>query len=198
MPTRIAPWGRFVDAVAALQPTAVIGASTAAGAFDEAVLGAMARCNTRPIVFALSNPTSKAECTAEQVYRATGARALFACGSPFAPVEVNGRRLVPRQCNNAYVFPGVGLGAIASGASRVTDGMFLAAARTLAGMVGDADLAQGSLYPPLARIREVSLAIATAVATIAWDEGLATRPRPADVREHLRGRMVDGRYRTFA
>jgi malate dehydrogenase (oxaloacetate-decarboxylating)(NADP+) len=192
------PVASFLDAVKALRPTAIVGVSTAGGAFTEEVLKAMAVINSRPIVLALSNPTAKSECTAEQAYRATEGRALFASGSPFDPVTLAGATRVPRQCNNSYVFPGVGLGAIACGARRVTDEMFLAAARTLAAQVSDADLAQGSLYPPLARVREVSARIAAAVAEVAYARGLATRPRPADVLEDVRRQMYRPEYRACA
>jgi malate dehydrogenase (oxaloacetate-decarboxylating)(NADP+) len=190
-----APIGSFLDAVKALKPTAIIGVSAAGGAFTEDVLKAMAAINERPIVFALSNPTAKAECTAEQAYRATEGRALFASGSPFDPVALGERTVVPRQCNNSYVFPGVGLGAIACASRRVTDEMFLAAARTLAAQVSEADLAQGSLYPPLARVREVSARIAAAVAEVAYARGFAAKPRPADVLADVRGQMYEPSYR---
>ena len=161
----------FVAAVNTLKPTAIIGVAAVGGTFTPEVLRAMADINERPIVFALSNPTSKAECTAEEAYQGTDGRALFACGSPFAPVQFEGKTLVPRQGNNAYIFPGVGLGAIACGATRITDEMFLAAAETLAAYVTPADLAQGSLLPPLSNIREVSAHIAVAVAEVAFQRG---------------------------
>jgi len=192
-----APIGNFPEAVRALVPTAIIGVAAAGGTFTRDVLEEMARNNARPIVFALSNPTSKAECTAEQAYQWTGGRALFASGSPFDPVKIDGRTFVPRQGNNSYIFPGIGLGVIASKARRVTDDMFMAAARTLAGLVDESDLAQGSLYPALSRIREVSAAIASAVAESAYASGLAGKPRPADVLADVKSQMYDPRYPTY-
>jgi malate dehydrogenase (oxaloacetate-decarboxylating)(NADP+) len=193
-----APVADFAAAVEALRPTAIIGVSAVAGAFDERVLRALAACNARPIVFALSNPTSRAECTAEQAYRCTDGRALFASGSPFGAVEFNGRRHVPRQGNNAYVFPGIGLGAIVSRTRAITDEMFLTAARTLAGEVSDADLAQGSLYPPLAQVRQVSARIAAAVASVAWAQGLSPLPCPSDLPSLVRASMYEPGYRGCA
>ncbi len=192
-----APIGDFLSAVRALKPTVIIGVAAVGGTFSRNVLEEMARNNVRPIVFALSNPTSKAECTAEQAYQWTGGRALFASGSPFDPVKVDGRTFVPRQGNNSYIFPGVGLGVIVSQARRVTNGMFMAAARTLAGLVDESDLAQGSLYPALSRIREVSAAIATAVAASAYEGGLAGKPRPADVLADIKSQMYDPRYANY-
>jgi malate dehydrogenase (oxaloacetate-decarboxylating)(NADP+) len=157
----------------------------------------MAKLNERPIVFALSNPTSKAECTAEQAYEWSGGRAVFASGSPFDPVEYEGRRLVPRQGNNAYIFPGVGLGVIVSGAERVTDEMFFVAARVLAELVTEDDLAQGRVYPPLSSIREVSSRIAEAVAEVAFERGLTSQSRPSDLYAAVCGYMFDPRYPEF-
>jgi malate dehydrogenase (oxaloacetate-decarboxylating)(NADP+) len=155
----------------------------------------MADGNERPIVFALSNPTSKSECTAEQAYAGTDGRALFASGSPFLPLQVQGKTLVPRQGNNSYIFPGVGLGAIACGATRITDEMFLAAAETLASLVTPADLDQGSLFPPLSNTREVSARIAVAVAEVAFERGLASRSRPEDMLELVKAHVYDPRYK---
>jgi malate dehydrogenase (oxaloacetate-decarboxylating)(NADP+) len=192
-----APVGDLLGAVQALRPTAIIGVAAVGGTFTEPVLRAMAEINRHPIVFALSNPTSKSECTAEQAYRWTGGRALFACGSPFEPVTLDGRTHVPRQGNNSYIFPGVGLGAIACGARRVTDEMFLAAAEALAATVTQADLDQGSLYPPLASVREVSAQIAVAVARVAYRRGLATKPEPTDLLAFVRSQMYDPHYRSY-
>ena len=192
-----APIGDFLSAIRALEPTAIIGVAAVGGTFTREVLETMAALNDRPIVFALSNPTSKSECSAQEAYRYTGARALFACGSPYDPVRVGRHTFVPRQGNNSYIFPGVGLGAIASGARRITDEMFMAAATALAGLVTADDLAQGSLYPALPRIREVSAHIAAAVAQVAYARGLATGPAPPDVRAHVRAHMYEPRYETY-
>ena len=174
-----APIADFLTAIKTLKPTAIIGVAAVGGAFTPDVLKVMAKLNAQPIVFALSNPTSKAECSAEDAYRYTGGRALFACGSPYDPVKLaRGRTFVPRQGNNSYIFPGVGLGVIASRSRLVTDEMFMAAAHTLADCVGKEDLDQGSLYPALPRIREVSVRIAAAVADVAFQRGLTDDPRP--------------------
>ncbi len=193
-----APEASLLEAVKALRPTAIIGVAAVGGAFTEEVLRAMAALNERPIVFALSNPTSKSECTAAQAYRWTDGRALFACGSPFDPVTLNGHTYVPRQGNNSYIFPGVGLGVIATKSSRVTHTMFMAAARTLAEQVTQADLNQGSLFPPLASIREVSAHIATAVARVAYRNKLAQAPEPADLLQHIKSLMYQPDYVAYA
>ena len=192
-----APIGDFLSAIKALQPTAIIGVAAVSGTFTKEVLEEMARINQRPIVFALSNPTSQAECDAEQAYRWTNGRALFACGSPFDPVTLNGKTFVPRQGNNSYIFPGVGLGAITSGARHITDDMFMTAAHTLAHLVTESDLAQGSLYPALPRIREVSAHIAAAVADTAYKNGLAGKPKPLDVLADVQSQMYDPHYKSY-
>ena len=189
-----APLSDLLAAVEAIRPTVLIGASGAAGAFDEAVLGAMARINERPVIFALSNPTSKAECTAEQVYHATRGSAIFASGSPFPAVTVQGRTVITGQANNSYIFPGVGLGVLAAGAARVSDEMFFAAAQALAGQVTSADLATGRIFPPASRMREVAAPVATAVADVAYSQGYARRDRPADLANHIRENMYRASY----
>jgi malate dehydrogenase (oxaloacetate-decarboxylating)(NADP+) len=186
--------GEFLTAIQTLRPTAIIGVAAVGGAFTPEVLQTMAAINERPIVFALSNPTSKAECSAEEAYRHTGGRALFACGSPYDPVKLDGKTFVPRQGNNSYIFPGVGLGAISSGSRLVTDEMFMAAAHTLAYLVNKDDIEQGSLYPALPRIREVSAHIAAAVAEVAYKRGLATTPRPNDLMAFVQSQMYDPHY----
>jgi malate dehydrogenase (oxaloacetate-decarboxylating)(NADP+) len=193
-----APVADFIGAVRALRPTAIIGVGATPGMFTQEVIEEMSRLNERPIVFALSNPTSKSECTAEQAYAWSGGRALFASGSPFGPVTLEGRYYVPRQGNNSYIFPGVGLGVVAVRSSRVTDEMFMAAARTLADHVSEADLAQGSLYPPLSRVRAVSAHIAAAVAEVAFQSGLAGMERPDDLVEFMRAQMYEPRYASYA
>ena len=189
-----APIKTLAEAVEALRPTALIGVSGIPQTFSEEIVRAMARFNQRPIIFALSNPTSQAECTAEQCYTWTDGRGIFASGSPFAPVTLNGVTHVPGQGNNSYIFPGVGLGVIASSASRVTDEMFYVAARTLADLVTDEDLALGRIYPDLKRIREVSSAIGAAVAAVAFKRELTRLPRPHDLRAHVNAMMFDPQY----
>ena len=189
-----APVADFLSAVRDLKPTAIIGVAAVGGTFTPEVLQTMAQINKRPIIFALSNPTSKAECSAEEAYRHTDGRALFACGSPYDPVQLDGKTFVPRQGNNSYIFPGVGLGAIVSGTRLVTDEMFMAAARTLAQLVSEADITQGSLYPALPRIREVSARIAVAVAAVAHERGLAARQAPNDMLEYVQSQMYDPHY----
>jgi malate dehydrogenase (oxaloacetate-decarboxylating)(NADP+) len=192
------PTESFAAAVESLHPTAIIGVSGQAGAFDRKLLQAMARINERPIVFALSNPTSRSECTALQAYEWTHGTAIFASGSPFEPVTLGERRFVPGQCNNAYIFPGVGLGVVVSRTRVVTDEMFFVAAKTLASRVGEEDLALGRLFPALSQIRDVSAHIGAAVAEIAWKEGLAAEPRPDDILEYVRAKMYRPIYCQYA
>jgi malate dehydrogenase (oxaloacetate-decarboxylating)(NADP+) len=184
----------LLSAVRHIRPTALIGVSGQPQTFDRRVVEAMSSINQRPIVFALSNPTSKSECTAEDAYNWSDGRAVFASGSPFPTVSLRGETYVPGQANNAYVFPGVALGVIACGARRVIDEMFLGAARTLARTVSDADLARGSLFPPLARIREISVAIATTVCRIAYDRGLATVGEPSNPETFITAQMYRPDY----
>lgn len=188
----------FLAALKALKPTAIMGASGQPGVFSKEVLETMARLNKNPIVFPLSNPTSKAECTAEAAFTLTEGRVAFASGSPFPPVKVGGKTYIPGQGNNAYIFPGVGLGVIASKSRHVTDEMFFAAAKTLAGLVDADDIDHGRTYPPFTRIRDVSLDIAVAVAELAYRDGLARVPRPKDLRGAIAALRYDPRYPTFA
>jgi len=184
----------LLSLVRKVKPGALIGVSGQAQAFTRPILEEMARIHRHPIVFALSNPTSKSECTAAQAYGWTDGRAVFASGSPFDPVELDGRRFVPGQGNNAYVFPGVGLGLIVSEARECTDEMFFEAARTLAGLVTEVDLALGRIYPSMTRIREVSAHIAEAVADVAFRRGIAAAQRPADLGSAVRSAMFEPDY----
>jgi malate dehydrogenase (oxaloacetate-decarboxylating)(NADP+) len=179
----------FVDAIEAIRPHVLIGATGAPGTFTQTVIEQMSRINDRPVIFALSNPTSRAECTAEQAYSWSQGRAIFASGSPFGAVTYEGTTLRPAQGNNAYVFPGIGLGAVACRARTLPDELFLAAARALARLVRQSDLDQGSLYPPLREIRKISLAIAVSVATKAYAMDLAREKRPRDVRRRIAAMM---------
>ena len=185
------------SAVEALKPTAIIGVSGQPGTFTPEVIQAMGGINERPIIFALSNPTSKAECTAEEAYRHTEGRAIFASGSPFPSFKMDERTFVPGQANNAYIFPGVGLGVIASAASRVTDEMFTAAAKSLVKQVTADDLKTGCLFPSLKRIREVSANIALAVAEIVFDRGLTKMPKPADLTSHVKLSMYEPTFKEY-
>ena len=190
--------GDFVAAVKALKPTAILGLSGQPATFTKDVIEAMSQINERPIIFALSNPTSKAECTAEQAYRWSDGRAIFASGSPFDPVKLGNQTFIPGQGNNAYIFPGVGLGAIVSQSRIVTDEMFLAAAHTLANQVSDSDLERGRVYPSLTRIRQVSALIARDVAKIAYDRGFTDREEPDDILADIHKNMYQPVYPHFA
>jgi malate dehydrogenase (oxaloacetate-decarboxylating)(NADP+) len=183
--------GDLLQAVETIRPTALIGVSGMPRTFTKPVVEAMARLNRRPVLFALSNPTSKSECTAEEAYAWTEGRVIFASGSPFPPVAYQGKTFVPGQGNNAYIFPGVGLGVIATEAERVTDEMFFVAAKTLAKLVTPEDYAKGRIYPGLERIREVSAAIAVAVAEVAFRDGLTRMKRPADLPAYIQAQMYD-------
>jgi malate dehydrogenase (oxaloacetate-decarboxylating)(NADP+) len=184
-------------ALEAIRPTAIVGVSTVPRAFDQRVIETMSRMNDRPIVFALSNPTSKSECTAEEAYRWSGGRAIFASGSPFPPCQLGDRLFVSGQGNNSYIFPGVGLGVVACRARLVTDRMFSAAARTLASLVLPSDLELGRIYPSLTRIREVSAHIGAAVAEVAYRDGLAGVARPPDLLAMVKASMWEPVYRQY-
>ncbi len=192
-----APMPDLLAAVEAIKPWALIGVSGQAASFTEPVVKAMARVNARPLVFALSNPTSKAECTAEEAYTWTEGRAIFASGSPFAPVTLNGTTHVSGQGNNSYIFPGVGLGVLASESTRVTDEMFFVAAKTLASLVTEEDLAMGRVYPDLQRIREVSAKIAVAVAEVVFARKLTSMPHPADIASYVLAQMYQPEYEQY-
>jgi len=187
----------LLTVIKVLKPSVLIGVSGQPQTFTKPVIEAMTKFNERPIIFALSNPTSKSECTAEQAYKWSKGRAIFASGSPFPPFQYEGKTYLPGQGNNAYIFPGVGLGVIACDASRVTEEMFFAAAKALACEVSDADLEAGCIYPPLRRIRATSASIATAVAEVAYGRDLATKARPQDLRSFIESQMYQPDYQNY-
>ncbi len=188
----------LLEIVNDIRPTGIIGVTGIPGLISREVAEAMCRWNERPLLFALSNPTSKSECTARHAYEWTGCRAIFASGSPFPAYECADQTLVPGQSNNAYIFPGVGLGVLSSNASHIVDEMFLAASQVLAESVTEHDLSLGRIYPSFTRIRDVSVDIAAAVADVAYGEGLARRPRPDDMKGYIRSLMYEPEYRRYA
>ncbi len=182
-------------AVERLRPTALIGVSAVAGAFTPAILQFMAQTNLRPLIFALSNPTAMSECTAEEAYSHTNGRALFASGSPFASVSFNGKTFEPGQCNNAYIFPAVALAVMACGVRRISDQVFIEAAKALASEVKQAELEAGRLYPRLHQIRPVTLAIGAKLAEWFYEQGQATvYPEPANKYDFLKGLQYEPLY----
>jgi malate dehydrogenase (oxaloacetate-decarboxylating)(NADP+) len=178
----------FVEAVEALKPTGIIGVSTVPKLFNREVIEAMAKINERPIIFPYSNPTSRSECTAEEAYRWSGSRAVFASGSPFPPVEIDGRHFVPGQGNNVYIFPAMGMAVFATEATRVTEDMFIVAAQAVAEQVTEENLSMGLIYPPQSHILNASLHVAERIAACIFEKGLARVSRPDDVGALVRGR----------
>jgi malate dehydrogenase (oxaloacetate-decarboxylating)(NADP+) len=190
-----APVSTFVEAVRALQPTCIIGVSAVPKLFTREVIETMAAINERPIIFPYSNPTSRSECTAEEAYRWSDGRAIFASGSPFPPVEIAGRRFVPGQGNNVYIFPAMGMAVFATEATQVTEEMFIVAAEAVAEQVTEENLASGLIYPPQSHILDASLHVAERIATFIFDRGLAAVPRPDDVGALIRTRAYRPAYR---
>jgi malate dehydrogenase (oxaloacetate-decarboxylating)(NADP+) len=191
-----APISVFADAVKALRPTGIIGVSTVPKLFNQQVIEAMAEINERPIIFPYSNPTSRSECTAEEAYRWSQGRAIFASGSPFPPVEVAGKTFVPGQGNNVYIFPAMGMAIFATEAKRVTEEMFIVAARAVAEQVTDQSLSTGLIYPPQSQILKASLHVATRVAEYIFDNHLARVSRPTDIGALIRARAYRPVYST--
>ncbi len=190
-----APAMSFADAIDYYQPHVLIGATGSAGSFSEHIIKKMSAINSRPTIFALSNPTSHAECTAEQAYQWSEGRAIFASGSPFDRVEINGQIFKPGQGNNAYVFPGIGLAAVVCRAKYINDDMFLVAAKSLALQVTENDLSQGALYPALSNIRQLSMHIAKDVIDYAYENNIAQmHPKPVDVIKELKEYMYNPAY----
>jgi malate dehydrogenase (oxaloacetate-decarboxylating)(NADP+) len=188
------PISTFVEAVKALKPTGIIGVSAVPKLFNREVIETMAELNQRPIIFPYSNPTSRSECSAEEAYRWSDGRAIFASGSPFPPVDIGGRRFVPNQGNNVYIFPAMAMALFATEAKRVTDDMFLTAAQAIAEQVSEESLAVGLIYPPRERILNASLHVAERVATCIFDHGLARVKRPDDVGALIRARAYKPIY----
>ncbi|CAN1330933.1 NADP-dependent malic enzyme, partial [Linum perenne] len=192
------PVKNLLDAVHAIKPTVLIGASGMGKTFTKDIVEAMSSSNEKPLIMALSNPTSQAECTAEEAYCWSKGKAIFASGSPFDPVEYEGKVYVPGQGNNAYIFPGFGLGLVMSGAIRVHDDMLLAASEALAGQVTDSEYEKGMIYPPFSKIRKISAEIAAKVADKAYQLGLASRiPRPPDLVKYAESCMYSPLYRNY-
>jgi malate dehydrogenase (oxaloacetate-decarboxylating)(NADP+) len=189
-----APIATFVAAVEAIRPTGIIGVSTVPKLFNQPVIEAMARINERPIIFPYSNPTSRSECTAEEAYKWSAGRAVFASGSPFPPVQIDGKTLVPGQGNNVYIFPAMGMAVLATEAKRVTEEMFIIAARAVAEQVTEANLATGLIYPPTSNIFDASLHTAARIAEYIFDHDLAGIARPDDIDAHVRARAYKPVY----
>ncbi|XP_054794604.1 NADP-dependent malic enzyme isoform X1 [Prosopis cineraria] len=188
----------LLDAVKAIKPTVLIGSSGVGKTFTKEVVEAMSSFNEKPLILALSNPTSQSECTAEEAYTWSKGRAIFASGSPFDLVEYGGKVFVPGQANNAYIFPGFGLGLIISGAIRVHDEMLLAASEALAAQVAQENYDKGLIYPPFTNIRKISAHIAANVAAKAYELGLASHlPRPKDLVKYAEGCMYSPAYRSY-
>ena len=189
-----APVSTFVEAVKAIRPTGIIGVSTVPKLFTREVIEAMSEINERPIIFPYSNPTSRSECTAEEAYRWSDGRAIFASGSPFPPIEIAGRRFVPGQGNNVYIFPAMGMAVFATEATRVTEEMFIVAAEAVAEQVTQENLSMGLIYPPQSHILEASLHVAERIAAFIFDQGLAGVKRPDDVGALVRARAYHPVY----
>jgi len=190
------PLSSFVEAIEAIRPTGIVGVSTVPKLFNRQVIAAMARINERPIIFPYSNPTSRSECTAEEAYNWSEGRAVFASGSPFPPVEYHGRKFVPGQGNNVYIFPAMGMAVLATEAKRVTEEMFIIAAKAVAEQVTDAHLDIGLIYPPTTDILNASLHTAEKIAEYIFDNGLARIPRPSDIGAHIRAMSYKPGYAT--
>ncbi|KAL8129666.1 hypothetical protein V2J09_018821 [Rumex salicifolius] len=192
------PISDLLGVVKAIKPTILIGSSGVGKTFTKEVIEAMASFNEKPLIMALSNPTSQSECTAEEAYTWSKGRAIFASGSPFDPVNYEGKPFVPGQANNAYIFPGFGMGLVTSGTIRVHNELLLAASEALAGQVTQQNYDNGMIYPPFSNIRKISAHIAAKVAAKAYELGLATRlPQPEDLVKYAESCMYSPAYRSY-
>jgi malate dehydrogenase (oxaloacetate-decarboxylating)(NADP+) len=189
-----APSKDLVATIESLKPTILIGVSTTGGAFNQRVVETMSKVNERPIIFALSNPTEKAECTAEQAYSWSKGKALYAAGVQFPDVKLDGQTFHPGQANNFYIFPAVGLAVYATRAKRITDEVFIVAAQASAGQVTAEQRSHGMLFPSQANILEVEVAIAARTAEYIFDNNLATVKRPNDIRSWIEGQLYNPQY----
>jgi malate dehydrogenase (oxaloacetate-decarboxylating)(NADP+) len=185
-------------AINSIKPTILIGVSTVGKTFTRAVVEAMSQLNKRPIVFALSNPTEKAECTADEAYRWSRGNAIYAAGVQFAPVQYEGRTFLPGQANNFYIFPAVGLAIYVTNAKRVTDEMFIEAAKATADQVSDQQREMGLMFPPQSDVLETEIRTAERIAKIIFDRNLARVERPRDINEWLRAQLYRPEYASQA
>src|SRR5262249_28519809 len=188
------PTTDFVAAIESIKPTTLIGVSTIGGAFTQKVIEAVSRINERPVILALSNPTEHAECTPEQAYTWSNGRAIYAAGVQFPPVRFKGQTFLPGQANNFYIFPAIGMAIFATQASRVTDKMFIEAARAVADQVPTELLKQGLLYPLQSDILETEIQTAARIAKLVFDEGLARVSRPSDMVPFIRSHVYRPEY----
>lgn len=184
----------FLEAIHLIKPTAIIGVSTIKSAFNQKIIEAMSELNKKPIIFACSNPTSHSECTAEEAYKWSDGRAIFASGSPFEPVELKGKTYYPGQGNNVFIFPAIGLAVLATQAKRVSDEMFIVASHALSELITDEDLSKGLIFPPIKNILEVALKVALSVAEYIFDNGLAGVQKPQDLESFIICKMYHPDY----
>ena len=183
------PISDFITAVRQLKPTAIIGVSAIGGAFTKEIIETMSAINEFPLIFPYSNPTTHSECTAEEAYKWSAGKAIFASGSPFEVVELNGKKFIPGQGNNVFIFPAMGLAVFATEVKRVTDEMFICAAKALAGLVSEEMLKSGLIYPPISEIRNVSVNVAIKIAEYIFDSGLAGINRPENIEKFIKSKV---------
>jgi len=189
-----APCTSFVDAIKMLKPTGIVGVSTVPKLFNQEVIETMSQVNDRPIIFPYSNPTSRSECTAEEAYKWSNGKAIFASGSPFPPVSFGGKTFVPGQGNNVYIFPAMGMAVLATQSTRVTEQMFIVAAKAVAEQVTQENIDVGLIYPPQSNILDASLHTAAKIAEYIFDNGLARVDRPKDIEAHVRAMAYKPAY----